>query len=262
MPAQDIPAIPDEAVDVRARTPLRRMLEELRRILGFYGDPLDKAVIYRDLKAAGYVDTAALARARPGSNGVPLVPPGQTVTDNTPPPIATGLIVSATFDHIIVEWNVAAFAQGGGNSTTRIYAAQRNPGDPQATFAQAELVYEAPHPLTIAAIPSAVNIRWHVWIKFVSKDGIEAADPAGGTNGVIVTTGLIDGGTMIQDATISNAKIVSLSAAKITAGTMQVGAYIRSTTWPNGGFELLAAGALKFNDAAGVRRVQVGDLSL
>jgi hypothetical protein len=79
-------------------------------------------------------------------------------------------------------------------------------------------------------------------------------------NGVTVPAGVyIDqayikngaiGTAQIGDAVITNAKIVDLAVDKITAGTMQTGAYIRSTNYVanSAGFNIGASGAAEFNN--------------
>ncbi|EED68330.1 host specificity factor TipJ family phage tail protein [Comamonas testosteroni] len=72
----------------------------------------------------------------------------------------------------------------------------------------------------------------------------------GGTtfmNMVVVKEGSIKN-VMIQDATIESAKIVSLSAAKITAGALQVGSYISSANYRAGfdGWAINADGQAEF----------------
>jgi hypothetical protein len=240
----DIPQLAPGVVPAGAQQPLERVQQEVRRLMGFTGDPLDMAVTFRDLQAAGMLTLGA--NVRPGSGQTPGVivgggsstpgPPGPIgpvgpagttyVPDLTPPPNLTGLTATATFHHVIVEWAVASYSQGHGPGTVRIYAALRAPAAANAVFGDAVLVYEAPHPLTIAAIPSVLNTRWHIWATFVTVDGVESPAPTGGTNGFIVTTGKVgnaDLGALIVEA--GNLATGAVTASKLAAASVGLTAF-------------------------------------
>jgi hypothetical protein len=164
---------------------LDRTQQELRRLLGFTGNRLDRAVTWRDVQGGNVTggQTVVYQGGSGGGGG------GGVTPDLTPPPDVTGLAASAGISHVFVQWDAPVYTQGHGPGSTRIYAARRNPGDANAVFADAELSWEAFHPAVLAAIPSDPNIRWHLWAKYVTVDGVESVSPAGGTNGVIATTG-------------------------------------------------------------------------
>lgn len=208
MPAQDLPLLPDSAVDALAKQPLQRTQQELRRLLGFLGEPLDMAVTYRALLDAGLISLSSLDSVRPGSgvppSGIvagsgsgtagppgPPGPPGDgaVTPDLTPPPDVLGLAAFAGISRVVVTWTVAGYTVGHGPGQVNLYVALRTPGDPQATFSDASLFYNATHPLTIATLSVEPNTRVHIWAKHQTVDGVESPSPAGGTNGVIVTTG-------------------------------------------------------------------------
>lgn len=263
-PRRDIPQIATGAVAPAAQQPLERMQQEVRRLIGFNGDTLDMAVTFRDLANAGLIQLAD--NVRPGSGippgtiinlgGTPGLqgppgdpgPPGTGVEDPdfTPPPNVTGLTAATTFAHVIVEWDPAIYTQGHGPAKTRIYAALRNPGDPQAVFSDAVLVYEASHPLTIATLPSALGTRWHLWATFVTVDGVESISPAGGVNGVVVTTGFIGntdlGPLIVEAANLANG---SVTAAALAAGAVSMTAFASGIRPPR------VLGALPVLPAAG-----------
>ncbi len=286
---QDLPQVPG-GLSTDLSTLLRRIVEELRKLGGFAGTQNEMAVLWGHLQSAGLVDGTRVS-TRPGSGSPPGVisVPLPDESDLTPPPSVTGLTATATFSHALVEWTAAGYTQGHGNATTRLYAAKRLTTDPPAVFANAEIVYEATHPLTVAAVPADTGLRYHFWATFVSVDGVESPTPTGGTNGVTVTIGKIDGAqhiealtvtnALIQNLAVDNAKIANVSAAKLTAGAIGVGQYIESTNFPSGaGFRLDGGGTLTLRsglsgarmvvstnridvfDSSGVLRVRLGEL--
>lgn len=194
--ARDLPKVGTTEEDYRRA--VSRSREEIQRLLGFSGDGLDMAVTWRQLAAQGFVDISKVAARRPG--GSPpgdLVVPGNVIVgstdptpDLTPPPDVVGLGAVAGITYVLPSWTApVAYTQGHGHYATRIYGAKRNPGDPNAVFGDATLQYEAIGALTFVAIPSEPNIRWHLWAKNITNDGVESINPVGGINGVIVTTG-------------------------------------------------------------------------
>lgn len=208
MGAQDIPQLPDGAITPQARQPLQRAQQELRRLLGYSGDILDMAVTFRSLLNAGLITLDSLANIRPGSGvpprGIsggggpgPAGPPGPGggggdpyEPDLTPPPNVTGLAAGAGITSVVVTWDVPTYTVGHGPGAVNLYVVLREPDDPQPTFGDASLFYSArPAALGIAALAIEANTRVHIWAKHVTVDGVESPDPAGGTNGVVVTTG-------------------------------------------------------------------------
>lgn len=207
MSAKDIPLLPDGSITTQARQPLQRAQQELRRLLGYSGDVLDMAVTYRALFNSGLITLDALSSVRPGSGMPPrginggggVGPPGPSgpgggggdpyVPDLTPPPNVTGLAAVAGITSVIVSWDIGGYTVGHGPGAVNLYVSLREPGDALPTFGDANLFYTAPAPLMIAALAVEPNTRVHIWAKHVTVDGVESPDPAGGTNGVTVTTG-------------------------------------------------------------------------
>jgi hypothetical protein len=177
----DVPAL-SQSVDPAIRTPFNRMREAMQRLLGIVGDGQDAAITLRNAGTLGGGTTIVIGGGTGGGGG------GGT-PDLTPPPTVTGLSAVAGFAEVIVLWDPAVYTQGHGHGQTNIYAAKRNVGAAMATFSDATRVYSATGALTIAAVPSELNTRWHIWAKWQSADGVESTAPAGGVNGVIVTTG-------------------------------------------------------------------------
>lgn len=194
--AKDIPAVP-QGIDSAVRTPMMRAREEIQRLLGFLGDPLDKAITRRDAISIGLMDEAGnpLGGGTPGPVGPigPTGPAGGTYTpDLTPPPTVTGLALTAGFGYVFIEWDAAVYTQGHGHLQTNLYGVKKLSSDATLpTFADAVLVYSATGALTIAALPSDLGIRWHVWAKYETNDLVESTSPAGGANGVSGTVGKI-----------------------------------------------------------------------
>lgn len=174
---------------------IARLREEVRRLMGLQGSVLDTAITMRRAQDLGILDANGhfiRVGGPPGGSGSPGPPgpPAPGITpDLTPPPTVTNLTAVAGLSQVIAMWDAALYTQGHGHLQTNIYAATRNPGDPQATFSDATLRYSATGALTIASLPSEPNIRWHLWAKWKTVDGVESINPAGGANGVVVTTG-------------------------------------------------------------------------
>lgn len=197
-----------------------RLVEEVRALLGMQGDPLDKALTWRELKEQGFARITGGGSSggrSPGKIDIPI--PEQEEPDLTPPPTVTGLAATAAFAHVIVTWDAALYTQGHGHGQTNIYVAKRQQADPPATFADATRVWEATGALTIAAIPAELGVRWHIWAKWQTADGVESASPAGGTNGVTVTIGKIgnaDLGPLIVEAANLAEQAVDLGSTTVT----------------------------------------------
>lgn len=110
---------------------ITRMWEEVMRLMGRVGDPLDRAVRVRDLTEAGIASYTA-ARGRDGGD---TLQPGTVITDLqdssepdlTPPPTPTGLTAAAGFDFVLVQVDQATYTQGHGPDKTNLYAAQGLP---------------------------------------------------------------------------------------------------------------------------------------
>jgi hypothetical protein len=113
---------------------------------------------------------------------------GGTEPDLTPPPTPTGLTVTAGISYLLIECDPEVYSQGGGHGQTIVYGAQWPLGEPTPpTFANAVRITSASAaPIAYATNP---NTRWCIWMKWKSRDGVESASPAGGTNGVQATTG-------------------------------------------------------------------------
>ncbi len=120
---------------------------------------------------------------------VPAPPSPSDPPDLTPPPTPSGLTAAAGITNVIIEWDAATFTVGHGPLQTNIYGATYAGTGPLPTFSNAVLVGVAPDPSAIFALATEPSTQWHLWIKFQTRDGVESVSPAGGANGLTVTTG-------------------------------------------------------------------------
>jgi hypothetical protein len=168
----------------------QRLRETVMTYLGKQGDKLDRGLTLRDVIAAGLFSLpAGYNPASLGSSSVPLVPGGNLVTtyvaDLTPPPQPTGFTVSAAISNIFIAHDSPIFTQGHGYLRTNVYAATYTSGA-LPTFTDAVRITQFSGVVFAHAVNPSTTFR--VWIKWESRDGVESA-PAGGTNGLAVTTG-------------------------------------------------------------------------
>ncbi|WP_149357180.1 hypothetical protein, partial [Comamonas testosteroni] len=186
----------------------QRVTEELRVLMGRGGN--GRALTAKDLIDSGI--------AKPGAGGglVPGVPGGgDTEPDLTPPPMPTGFAVTAGLTTVFVEHDAPGYPQGNGHDRTVVYGVLQT-GSTAPTFDQAVVLFQFQG--TIGAYPAALGTRYRLWIKWQSKDGVQSASPAGGTNGLDVQTGKIgnnDLGPLIVEA--GNLANGSVSASKLAA---------------------------------------------
>lgn len=185
-----------------------RVRETLMTYLGKQGDPLDRGITLRDLIDSGF---ATWAGGKIGNGSIPLKP-GQVITDSaaapdlTPPPTPTNFIATAGITTFLAQHDTPTYTQGGGHLRTRLYGKIRSAGDPAPVFADATEIAQ----FTGAIYAHSTNpaTTWHLWAKWETKAGVLSASPAGGTNGVVVTTG--------QDVS----KLLDALTGKITAGQL------------------------------------------
>jgi hypothetical protein len=156
--------------------------------LGKQGDPLDRGITIRDLVDSGF---ASLSNFKFGGGSAPLIA-GPSITDAyvpdlTPPPTPTGFTATAAISNIIIECDDPVYSQGHGHRLSRIYGATRAGSAPQPVFADAVEITQFSGAVTSYSTNPATE--WHLWIKWESIDGVLSVNPAGGTNGLVVTTG-------------------------------------------------------------------------
>lgn len=273
----------------------QRSREVMMQFLGRVGNPLDKVVTLRELLVAGMLQLPpGYVVPSSGSGGaVPIQPgpaTGGTYTpDLTAPPMPSGFVAAPAISNIIVSTDTPFFSAGHGYQRTNLYGVIVITGAAAPTFSKAVRLTQFSGPVSSHPVNPATT--YALWATWESRDGIESL-PAGGANGVVVTTGqdvtalvtaltgpgrpfqivtasytLADGtvvpaGTYTSDAYIRNAsigkaqiallavddaRIASLSAAKLTAGAVAVGEYIQSSDFISGskGWRLSGNGSLE-----------------
>lgn len=179
-----------------------RVRETLMTYLGKQGDPLDRGLILRDLVEAGII---SLSNYNFGG-GVAPINVGNALIDEvdlTPPPTPTGFKATAAITNLIVECDDPTYKQGHGHKQSRLYGAKRAGSAAQPVFADAIEITQFAGAVTSYSTDPATE--WHLWLKWETKDGVLSISPAGGTNGVVVTTG--------QDV----AKLLAALTGKLTA---------------------------------------------
>jgi hypothetical protein len=180
----DVPSVGSANYDDRVR-------ETLQVMLGRQGDPLDRGITLRDLIDAGVVVLAPGYELRPGGGAIPINPGGgssaTTKPDLTPPPTPTGVIVTGGMANVFFETDPPTFAMGHGYFVTNVYMAQQTPGQPPPTFDKAVQVYSFTG--DVGSWATTPETLFFFWLKWVTRDGVESIQPAGGTNGFSVSTG-------------------------------------------------------------------------
>ncbi len=165
---------------------LEKVREALSVYLGNRGDPLNRGLTVRDLADAGLV---VLTPGYGSGTGVPPISgPGPSAnppyeSDLTPPPTPTGFDAVAGITNIQVTCDPQTYTAGHGHSKSRLYGAT----GASPVFSQATLLEEFNGTVFSHATNPATT--WHLWLTWVTVDGVESTVPAGGTNGVVVTTG-------------------------------------------------------------------------
>lgn len=140
--------------------------------------------------------------------------------DLTPPPAPTGVVITGGFASVIFETDPPTFTQGHGHQKTVVYGKKYGGTGPLPTFSADAKQREFGG--NIDAMPSDLGTRWHFWVTWVSKDGVESSQ-AGGVNGFQVTLGKIghsDLGPLIVEA--DNLADGTVTAAKVAAGAVDL----------------------------------------
>src|SRR5690606_558987 len=132
-----------------------------------------------DLDEAGLANVARRRIRIPGggtSSGGGLPGSGggsSTAPDLTPPPEPTGLTGVGGFSNVLIEWDPPIYLQGHGHKQTNIYATKQAGNDTTLyTISDAVRVDTAPGALTIRALPSDTFVKWRIWIRWESVDGV------------------------------------------------------------------------------------------
>lgn len=223
---KDLPSFPTN-IDPGLRQRLEAMREAIQSLMGKRGDKNRAAVRWSDLVKGGIANPSQTIV--PGGVDGSWGGSGDDV-DLTKPPVPTGLDAAAGLANIMVRWDVPIYFVGHKHKETRIYATKQLASDNTLyTFNDAVKVDTVPGSLTIRALPSDLGIKWRIWITWVSNDGAESL-PAGGINGLVVTTGRIGnadlGDLIIQSRNLADGA-VDLSSGAVKAdgafGALAVG---------------------------------------
>jgi hypothetical protein len=229
--ARDLPQVA-ATVDPAVRQPLTRVIEETQRLLGFRGDPLDAAITERRAREIGLTDGEG--RALTGNvtynNTFPTLGDGapDTEPDLTPPPTPTGFGGTAGFSFVNLEWDNPGYTQGHGHGQTNVYGVQRSPpgSGTLPVFGDAQIVHVEYGTSPLTSIPSELNTRWHLWIKWQSVDGVESVAAAGGINGLVLDTAqdvtqLLDVLTdQITASELDQSLLTPINTSYLAAGTV------------------------------------------
>lgn len=174
----DVPGVPTK-LDQQLRSLLLSLREHVRQLRGYDGNKAGRAVTLADLQTGG--GTTIIIQT-PGGGG------GAYTPDYTPPPTPSGCVVVAGIDFIGYQTDPPTFSQGHGYARTKVYGAKWPSSEPTApTRAKAVLIDEFVG--QVGSTPTDPATRWCIWLSWVTRDGIESIDPAGGTNGFQATTG-------------------------------------------------------------------------
>jgi hypothetical protein len=238
---------------------LEKVREALSVYLGNRGDKLDRGVTLRDLTDSGLVVVNPAYRT--GSGGASPIggagpnAGGSYEIDLTPPPIPSGFTATAAISNLLVECASQRYTQGNGHAKSVLYGATWSAGA-LPVFSDAVVLTEFSG--TVASHATNPSTTWHLWLKWVTVDGVYSTSPAGGTNGVVTRTGedvetlvaamtgpgnpftilatttVFDGVTFpagtyssqafIQDAQITNAKIANLAVDNAKIADLSVSA--------------------------------------
>lgn len=223
---KDIPELQRDGRNLNAV--MSALHEVVQTYRGYRGDPLDRALTIRDLDEtnrllvlAGSQTTVGSGVAGPAGPAGPTGPAGTITPDPTAPPTATGLAVTAGLSYLYIGCDVPVYTQGHGHGLTVVYGAKWPTGAAAPTFSGAVELFSFTG--NFSAYPTDTGTRWAIWIKWKSADGYLSAAPAGGTNGVVATTGKIVG--------------ADLNDLVITADKLSAGTYPNINLVPNGNAE-------------------------
>lgn len=176
-------------------------LEKLREFastyLGNRGDKLDRGITLRDLTDAGIV-TLRPGFLNQGGRITPIGGIGSAISgayepDLTPPPTPTNFTATAAISHIMVRCDPQLYLAGHGHAKSVLYGASYTVGQVYASggtypvFTDAVVLEEFSGTVFSHATNPATT--WHLWLKWVTVDGVPSTNPAGGTNGYVATTG-------------------------------------------------------------------------
>lgn len=212
-----------------------------------------------------YLDTVTIVKLIDGSDAPDYTP------DLTPPPTPDAFQATPAIFNNILEWLAANYVVGHGHAATIVYGAHWTSG-PLPVFSDAEEVGSSAADMFVH--PVGTGQQWHYWIKHKSIDGVVSTTPAGGTNGMVATTGKIgnaDLGPLIVEAgnlannSVGASQLVAgaVSATKFATGIEPVtvvssvpGSFVTRAV-----FNTADSNLYRWNGSAYVRTVAAGDMT-
>ena len=168
---------------------LQAVRNALNVALGMPTAPLDRNLTVRDLLAANLLSLPSNFGSGGDFSGLTLGlgVQGAYVVDKTAPPTPSNFAASAGITSIVMTTDPPTFTAGHGYARTKIYGAKYSGTGALPTFANAVEITEFTGAVTAYTTDPATE--WHLWATWLTVDGVESVAPAGGVNGVTVTTG-------------------------------------------------------------------------
>lgn len=195
---------------------LEKLREAVSVYLGHRGDDLDRGLTVRDLEDAGaagkVINAAASSAASSAVAGISLLTVNNINAvyepELTAPPIPSGFSATAAISNITVSCDNQTYIAGHGHYRSVLYGATWVSGA-LPTFGTAVVLTEFAG--SSFSYPTNPATTWHLWLKWMSRDGVLSHNPAGGTNGVVVTTG--DDVSLLLTALTGEIRYTELHAA-------------------------------------------------
>ena len=253
---------------------LEKVREALSVYLGYRGNDLDRGLTVRDLTdagAAGKVINAAIGTAVAGisvagSANLETIIGALTLdleADLSAPPTPYSFTATAAISNLMVQCAAPSYTAGHGHYRSVLYGATWVSGA-LPVFGNAVVLSEfAGQMFSYATNPSTT---WHLWLKWMSRDGVLSSNPAGGTNGVVVSTGQ-DVSSMVAAMTGAGnpftilAAPTTLGGVTFPAGTYSTQAFIRDAQITTAKIGALAVDTANLA-AAAITTAKIGDAQI
>lgn len=255
---------------------------------GRAGDKMDANVTFRDLVRSGLAEAATGAFLAGGSPVVPVgaARPGayNPSSDMTVPPAPSGVTATGTFTNIMVEWAAAAY---GNHAYAEVWSSDTDVIGNAVLIGTSTMSSF----IDAIGEPSSVRYYWVRFVSaanvtgaFNSTDGTQAKTATNVTGAILSLTGpgnpfkvvdvetvLPDGSivhpgiyasdaffhngqivnAMIANLAVDNAKIIDISASKLTVGDGTIGGTLKSENYEPGqaGWAVFKNGNAEFSNA-------------
>ena len=253
---------------------LEKVREALSVYLGYRGNDLDRGLTVRDLTdagAAGKVINAAIGTAVAGisvagSANLETIIGALTLdleADLSAPPTPYSFTATAAISNVMVQCAAPSYTAGHGHYRSVLYGATWVSGA-LPVFGNAVVLSEfAGQMFSYATNPSTT---WHLWLKWMSRDGVLSSTAAGGTNGVVVSTGqdvslLVAAMTGPGNPFTILAAPTALGGVTFPAGTYSTQAFIQDAQITNAKIGALAVDTANLA-AAAITTAKIGDAQI